>query len=49
MGVNENNQTNGVMSELELYQNVFEKNEPNLVISSFEVNFAIVYRRFNYL
>lgn len=39
MGVNENNETNGVMSELELYQNVFEKIEPNLVISSFEVSF----------
>lgn len=40
MGVNENNETNGVMSELVLYQNVFEKDEPNLIISSFEVIFA---------
>lgn len=41
MGVNENKETNSVLSELELYQNVFEKIEPNLVISSFEVTFDI--------
>lgn len=40
MGVNENSESNGgVLTDLELYQNIFEKVEPNLVISSYEVIF----------
>lgn len=42
MGVNEDREINTIQSELELYQKIFEKIEPNLVIDSFEVRYCEV-------
>lgn len=40
MGVNDTTETNGVLSDLDVYRKIFEDVEPNVTIDSFEVSMS---------